>query len=239
MLRKMIYTQRRTSIPFGIKFFLGAFILGGLIALGVGGSHFVWSVRSASWPTVEGVVLTSKLEMHEGNKGATYSARITYDYQVKGRHYDGRRLAFGALASSTGYAQGILDRYPVGGKVRVYYDPRDPGEAVLEPGLHGGTWVCFGVGTVFVLTGVMLWQMFAAASRAGLISSPAGRRPLSPSGQKPPLLMGVIFILMGAFVVIGAGSDAGANWLAVTIGGLFILGGVGLLAKSRAKAPGD
>ncbi len=234
MLRKMIYTQPRPSIPFGIKLFLSAFILGGLIALGVGGWNFVWSVRSASWPTVEGAVLTSKLEMQQGNKGPTYSARITYDYQVKGRHYDGSRLAFGALSSSMGYEQGILDRYPVGGKVRVYYDRSDPAEAVLEPGLHGGTWVCFGVGTVFVLSGVMFWQIFAAASRTRLSSSPAASQPLSPSGQKPPLLMGLIFTLMGSVVVIGAGSDAGANWLAVIIGGLFTMVGVVLLVKSRA-----
>jgi hypothetical protein len=30
-----------------------------------------------------------------------------------------------------------VDSYPVGKQVAVYYDPRDPDFAVLEPGLHG------------------------------------------------------------------------------------------------------
>ncbi len=150
--------------------FAGFFILGGLVALGFGVWNLAWSFRCAHWPTTQGVIQTAKMERHESrNKTGTtftYSADISYNYQVAGTNYTSTRLAFGEMSSSTDYAQRILDRFPVGRKVPVHYSPDDPRLAVLETGVHGGTWICFGVGTVFSLAGWMMLKMFSWAFRA-------------------------------------------------------------------------
>ena len=76
------------------------------------------------------------------------------------------------MSSSSEYAQGILNRYPVGKKVSVHYSPGDPSEAVLETGIHGGAWICLGVGTAFGLFGIMFLQIQRAAARAQMPGVP-------------------------------------------------------------------
>jgi hypothetical protein len=220
----------------GLSIFLGLFILMGLVLLGAGAWNLVRSVRCESWPTVAGVILSSQMERQRGHKGgATYSASIDYDYVVAGTHYDGTRVAFGSMSASAAYAQAILHRFPVGKKMPVYYSPGDPQDAVLEPGIHGGTWICFGVGTLFVLAGLMFRQISLAVLRPPPDAVPGVGGGGAVGMQKPPVLMGVVFILAGSFVAIGATTSGSPKWLIWTIGGAFILAGLFLLKKSLEK----
>ena len=228
--------DQRNAPPRQVGWFLWIFIIVGMGILGAGIWNLVRSVRCESWPTVPGVILSATLERHHSHKGGTsYSASIGYDYVVAGVHYDGTRLAFGSLSASAQYARAILDRYPMGKKVLVYVSPNDPQESVLEPGIHGGTWICFGVGSVFVLAGMMFRQIARAAIRAKQNAIPGVAASGDPGMQKPPVLMGVLFILMGSFVAVGATTGGGPKGLIWTIGGAFILVGLFLLKKSLEK----
>jgi hypothetical protein len=232
----MTPSNRVNPVPRQGRWFLGLFIVVGAVLICVGFWNVVRSVRSEFWPTAEGVILSAKMESHRGQKGGTtYSASMGYDYVVAGSHYDGSRFAIGAMSASGQYAQGILDRYPVGKKVQVYYSPGDPQDSVLEPGIHGGTGICFGVGIVFMLAGMMFRQgaKTSASAAQNAASGMTGR--VAPGTQNPPLLMGVIFILMGSFVAIGATTSGGPKWVVWTIGGFFILAGLFLLKKSLEK----
>lgn len=151
------------------QFFSWLFILAGVVALGFGAWNLLQSLRCTRWPVAQGVITSADISSHSGGKGGkTYAANISYDYRVAGTHYICTRLAYGVMNSSHARAQAVLNRYPLGKKVPVYYAPNDPGEAVLETGVHGGTWICFGVGTVFVLAGAMFLGFFSPANRAGL-----------------------------------------------------------------------
>jgi hypothetical protein len=153
--------------------FAGVFIVGGLIALGFGVWNLVWTFRSADWPATEGVIQTASLETRSNdNSHVTHAAKISYTYEVAGTNYTGTRVAFGEMSASATYAQGILNRFPVGKKVPVYFFPNDPQLALLETGVHGGTWICFGVGTVFELASWMMVTIFSAAARAGKAAQP-------------------------------------------------------------------
>ena len=146
--------------------FLYLFILLGVVALALGAWNLFRSLRCSGWPTTEGMITSGEIYSRTGgDDGETYGASLTYDYHVAGKVYTGTRLAFGVMESSVAHAQATLDRYPVGKKVTVHYAPKDPGEAVLEPGAHGGTWICFVVGTIFVLFGAgsLKLQSFAGA----------------------------------------------------------------------------
>jgi hypothetical protein len=53
--------------------------------------------------------------------------------------------------SSEARAQAILVRYPPGKALQVAYNPQDPTESVLEPGVHPVNFVRAGMGAFFLL----------------------------------------------------------------------------------------
>lgn len=215
--------MRKSAI--GVVIFFGLFILIGLIALGAGIWNLSRSLGCKSWPTVTGTVTQSQMQSHRSRHGATYSADIGYNYSVAGTNYTGKRLAFGTMSASMAYAQGILKRFPVGKQVPVHYSPSDPAQAVLETSIHGGTWICFGVGTVFVLAGSMFMGFVRRAA-----ATPTQAASTTLRTQRPPVLMGVIFMVMGSFVCVMQGVEGTRNWIGYGAGGFFVIGGLMLLA---------
>ena len=75
-------------------------------------------------------------------------ANISYKYRVEKITYTSSHVTLACRNYYSGYAQEFVDRYPAGGKVTVYYEPSHPELAVLESGIHGGTWVALVVGIV-------------------------------------------------------------------------------------------
>jgi len=224
--------------------FLLLFILVGFIALGAGGWMMLKSIRTEHWPVTDGTIQTAKMSNHESSdehgSHTTYSADVTYSYQVGGANFSGKKIAIGQMSSSVAYAQSVLNRYPVGQKVSVHYSPDDPAEAVLETGIHGGAWICLGVGTMFVLFGVLFLQIqkmtVKTQSLDGSESLPA---KVIPDGSipmnKPPALMGVIFLLVGIGISFVSPDPDKPRWLMYAIGAVFGCGGLLLLA-TRLKS---
>lgn len=139
------------------------FILVGVVAIGCGAWNLLRGLRCEHWQATEGVIQTAQMKYHSSKGGGTYSASISYQYQVAGIRYTGTRLAFGEMESSSAHARAILNRFPVGKKVPVHHAPDDPELAVFH-------WVSFGPGerigtatTPFSRTnGVNLKTCFAA-----------------------------------------------------------------------------
>jgi hypothetical protein len=83
---------------------------------------------------------------------------------VQGHRYRSDRFAFGGLMTSGGYAgaQAVVDRYVPGNQIRVYYNPNQPGEAVLEraaPASKVLNWVAI---FILVILGVTMCVTLAA-----------------------------------------------------------------------------
>jgi hypothetical protein len=103
-----------------------------LIALGCAHGIFHWlrQARALSrWPTVPGKITSSWESLDTG--------KIQYSYSVNGRPYIGKRIVMNHAGKSTfdRTPQEITETYPPGATVTVYYDPKRPSAAVLEP-LH-------------------------------------------------------------------------------------------------------
>ena len=87
----------------------------------------------------------------------TYEAVVTYSYSVDGVDHEGDRISIGAAGSGDPeLAEAIRGRYPVGGEVPVHYDPSDPASSVLEPGVHGSTYILAIIGVVFLFMGALV-----------------------------------------------------------------------------------
>jgi len=102
-----------------------------------------WEVKQASvqWPSVEGVMLVSQPRSQHLNsaepEGAQHDwvSEVRYRYSVNGVSHTGDRLrAFGRRHMSREEAEQELALFPVGAKVKVYFDPAKPDSSVLIPG---------------------------------------------------------------------------------------------------------
>jgi hypothetical protein len=92
--------------------------------------------ESGSFPSVTGTVTHSEVERHSGSKSGTYYvAVVDYEYAVSGQTYWGDKLRFGTGQSDD--ANEIVDAHPVNSPVQVYYNPKNPNESLLYPGIRG------------------------------------------------------------------------------------------------------
>lgn len=219
----------------GTQLFCSLFVVIGLVAAGIGIWTLAKSLRSEHWPVTDGIIQSAEMISHSGEHGSmTYSAEVTYSYQVAGTSYTGDKVAISQMSSSSEYARGILNRYPVGKQVSVHYAPGAPSDAVLETGIHGGTWICLGVGTAFTLFGLLFLQISRTAARAQVPgSAESSSVKVWPDGSvtmdKPPVLMGVIFLLVGIGLCFVPPDSGKPGWLMYAVGGMFASGGLLLL----------
>jgi len=128
----------------------------------------LWNAReSVKWPVVPGRILyheegsSTSTDTHEGRTTTTttYSTRVIYRYQVKGRTLFNNVRRFGQLAgSSEEWASEIAAQYPMGKDVEVSYKPGDPETAALEPGIDKEAYYLPGAGAAFLLFGFAVFR---------------------------------------------------------------------------------
>lgn len=100
----------------------------------------LFASQSTKWPTTEGIVLESYI-IDEGDGG--YVPKVKYTYQVGGKEYFNNQITTTQRSNTLNRqpAEEIVARYPEGGSVTVYYHPKKPNYAVLEPGRGAGNWI--------------------------------------------------------------------------------------------------
>jgi hypothetical protein len=90
--------------------------------------------RSEHWPTTEGVITSSWLRPGYGKRQA-YVAQVEFRYRVGNIEYWSTTRSFGYEHYARPSAwQPVVDKYPKGKAVRVYYEPGNPALGILEPG---------------------------------------------------------------------------------------------------------
>ena len=127
---------------------------GGLVVAGSASVDYLHSYASRAWPSVEGVVVNSKLRI--GAKGS-YWAEVQYVYEIGGTRRSGSTVRFGPVVESPEDAQEAVGKFKTGSHVAVYFKPDEPSVSVLEPGrLHGDWGYKLGIGLAFACMGVAL-----------------------------------------------------------------------------------
>jgi uncharacterized protein DUF3592 len=131
--KKPRYRTAKALLVFG-----GLLLISGVKTLYIG-------VASPYWPTTEGRVFYSTPR----SAGQSYSAQLWYEYNVNGKRYVAGD--YGAGGNFTPYrdvARAAATRYSAGRLVTVYYNPSDPSQALLEPGLWYGNLIIPSLGLV-------------------------------------------------------------------------------------------
>ncbi len=132
-----------------------------LMILGSGFAIWGWALimdarASLSWPTATGTVTTSSVTSYYSQNKKMYSTDIQYTYKVNDRNYSSDQISLGdhSSSSSSGMKK-LVNKYPVGKTITVYYDPTNKSKALLEPGPVIITYVPFVFGILAIISGLL------------------------------------------------------------------------------------
>ncbi len=118
---------------FLVHYFLpGGFVLFGAVMIGVGASDLRKMIASKSWPTAAGKVMESEIK----SAGKYYYPGIKYVFHVNKKKYESDNFNLTHVQSGDPLpSKRAVKRYPAGTAVKVYYNPKNPEECALEPGV--------------------------------------------------------------------------------------------------------
>ena len=145
--------------PHGAKLFSSVFIIVGAAVLFFGIRSVLQAHASSGWPTTTGKVISSSVDSERSDKGGTtYHAAVLYEFNVSGVVHSADDVAYGQYGSSDpSYARGLVNKYPAGREVTVYYSPNNADDCVLEPGISGKAFFLPAFGAVFFTVGVVMF----------------------------------------------------------------------------------
>ena len=171
------------SAPFLLKFALVWTVMVGMADVFIL-SDIYRQIPAESYPETSGRVTRSEVTGRPHDGGTTYHAEIEYAYEVNGIRYHGNRHRY--FSGSTGSRrpqEEAVRRYPVGKEVRVFYNPENTGDAVLETGVGGMDLFVLLVLTPFNLGMLLLWSLGGGALYRRLARPPAGGVPILHRGM--------------------------------------------------------
>lgn len=130
---------------------------------------------SQRWPSAPGTITQAGViaeereeaddERSDGLAQVTmrYRADVRFSYTVNGRVFHADRWKWGLTAyyPDEAAAAAVIARYRAGAPVRVFYNPANPGEAVLEPGNSGGSFAQLVFAVMFAGAGALMWWAFS------------------------------------------------------------------------------
>jgi hypothetical protein len=143
---------------------LGAiFLLLATIGLYAGGSRLLAARTSARWLETEGVIIESRA----GSNCIRCWPTINYYYTAAGQSFVGSKITAGPQDYYNRVeADAKASSYPVGGRLAVYYDPKDPAVSCLEPGvLRWFTYLYLTLAGCFMSAGAFLFSRLYRANR--------------------------------------------------------------------------
>ena len=135
---------------------LGVFCVWGFLQLYDG-------ARSYNWPHVTGRIISSvaQSKLMKGRHGEyiVHWPDVRYGYVVGDRRFVSDRIMFTHRGFSKSETQRLVDVYPVDKIIAVYFDPRNPDSAVLEPGIW---WLFIPIlAFAIFLAALMVWIIYA------------------------------------------------------------------------------
>lgn len=98
------------------------------------------ALKSYKWKKTDGVICKSKIIKGvgaiESNLIYTENINFKYRYAVNGKKYHNDTISVLCILGISGIIPSrILKKYPKGKSVKVYYSPKTPEKACLEPGI--------------------------------------------------------------------------------------------------------
>lgn len=139
--------------------------------------NFSKARHSKNWLSTTGKIISSELDAQttadeNGYETTTYIANVLFQYVVNESTFEGDCINFdyGIRTSNRDLEKSIVEQYPVGSQVKVYYDPEDPQQAVLEKRVNN-IFTTILVSAVFILIGVIVAAVSLGANPPGFLKN--------------------------------------------------------------------
>lgn len=187
MASATLRSQLRASLPIIAFVLLWSGLTLAFDIIGLWGA--VCQVRATSYSRVPGQMVKCELEIEHG-EGTTYRIEAEYAYLVAGAPCHGTRLRYGFGHPSREFNESFVRGHPPGQPVEVWYDPGNPSESLLEPGIAGcdlfmGMFLMpFNVVTLGMLLGLLARARFGATGGVRVRDDGISLR-LAVAGWKP------------------------------------------------------
>jgi hypothetical protein len=113
------------------------------------------------WPQIDGTIVNSTIKKQMVQAGGyQYIPVIEYEYSHDDKTYSSSKRRAGNYASGASEdTEEISSRYPIGSKVKVFVDPNDPMNSVLEFGTTPLSWISIILG--LIITALTTVAMFS------------------------------------------------------------------------------
>lgn len=125
---------------------------------------------TGKWPTAPGRIIEAMVKTVGFGEDTRHRAEVVYEYEVGGRKHQNGCISFQDDLSDSNVTQkeadAIVKKYSVGESVKVFYNPSDARESLLEPKLN--TTVYLAMVAFLILTAGTLWWRIAVFGRAEL-----------------------------------------------------------------------
>lgn len=130
---------------------LWLFLVAAVLVTLWGWSIIARSRRTLRWPQVDGVIERADAASEEDD----LLPDILFGYEVEGHAQHSKVVFPSGTMPTPELSATYLKRYPPGAKVRVHYNPDNPAEATLEPGMGQGDWMVFALGVIAIAAAVL------------------------------------------------------------------------------------
>ena len=127
-----------------------------------GPSLLLEAQATQDWPAITGRIEGARVVTQTRRRGSTrtkdYTVEVTYTYTLDKKSYHSTRYSVaGNPGGDTQEQTELLARgFRIGDEVKVYVDPNDPTQAVLERGGTNKAWLTIGFGALLFLVGLGL-----------------------------------------------------------------------------------
>ena len=105
-------------------------------------------LASQSWPTADAIVSKSGFHLDVPHSTAPPSIEMEYQFQVGETLYSSTRVGFGPVKTSSNFA-----RPKVGEKIQIRYEPGNPKQSVVVPGIPKATKMLAAIGMILTVLG--------------------------------------------------------------------------------------
>jgi hypothetical protein len=130
----IMYRLFRKKVDLGIYVMMPLILIAIASILVLCGYQLYMGLSSGSWPSTTGRIINLNLSSPWWDEESIgYHLRAEYTYTVESETYRSYRVSFGHRSYFS--KKHASEQFPLGKEVEVYYDPENPVNAVLEPGM--------------------------------------------------------------------------------------------------------
>ena len=150
-----------------ILIFMGCIaLIVGIGFIGIGAFNIYKGLESQNWGETQGIILSSQIEErqetdrdYDGGVDTTYTvyiAKIQYQYTVNGETHISNKISYSyGSTQNKSDAQKLVNKYPSGKSVTVYYNPSNHDEAVLQTGVSDLNYIMTLAGVLPLIIGIV------------------------------------------------------------------------------------